>query len=453
MPYDQIIKNGHVVLDSEIKKVDIGIQNGVITSMSDQLTDSHNILDAEGHYIFPGMIDTHVHFNEPGREVWEGFKTGSELLAAGGCTTFFDMPLNGIPSTVTREALFDKAAIGESKSIIDFGLWGGLVPGHLDDLEKLAEGGVIGFKAFLSPSGNVEFEAADDFTLLSGMKKIAKLDRILALHAESGPLVTFLAQEKANKGLTSCDDYLESRPIQAEVEAVSRAINYAEITGCTLHFVHISSPEAVQIIQSAKQKGLDVTLETCPHYLLFNHEDLKRLGPIAKCAPPLRLPETQKALIEELINGNIDMITSDHSPSPWSDKDKDNIFEAWGGINGGQFSLLSMIELALNHRVPLQNVAKWTAKAPAERYGLSPKKGSIQIGADADFAIVSLKESHTITKQDLFAKHKYSLFENHTFPCKIKTTIHRGQVVYSDGRMINDKVRGQWLKHDVYQPN
>lgn len=240
----------------------------------------------------------HVHFSEPGRAHWEGFETGSQMMAAGGCTTYFDMPLNGIPSTVDQKALLEKVNVGEEKSVIDFGLWGGLVPGNIEDLEELAKSGVIGFKAFLSTTGNDEFERADDFTLLHGMKKIAKLGKVLALHAESEPITQWLKQEKEELGLFSSDDYAATRPVHAESEAVERAITYAGLTGCPLHFVHISSGLAIEKIESAKQRGLDVTVETCPHYLLFNQNDLIEKGAVAKCAPPLR----EKAEQERLIN-------------------------------------------------------------------------------------------------------------------------------------------------------
>ncbi|MFV2050220.1 allantoinase AllB, partial [Metabacillus sp. YM-086] len=304
---DLIIKNGSVVLPSGLEKMDIGIKDGKITEIEKAITKSTlNIWDATNQYIFPGMIDVHVHFSEPGREHWEGFHTGSQMMAAGGCTTYFDMPLNGIPSTVTKEALYEKAKLGNEKSYVDFGLWGGLVPGNESDLEELAHSGAIGFKAFLSTTGNKEFEAVDDITLLNGMKKIAKLGKILALHSESAAITNWLKEQKEQEGNISADDYLETRPIIAEVEAVERAIYYSELTGCPLHFVHISSAKAIEKIEEAKAKGLNITVETCAHYLLYNHEHLRELGTVAKCAPPLREKEEQEKLITLLINGKFD---------------------------------------------------------------------------------------------------------------------------------------------------
>ncbi|WP_226527638.1 allantoinase [Metabacillus niabensis] len=446
---DLIIKNGNVVLPTGLEQLDIGIKDGLIHILGKNLlNESEEIWDAANQYVFPGMIDVHVHFSEPGREHWEGFHTGSQMMAAGGCTTYFDMPLNGIPSTVTKEALFEKANLGNKKSLVDFSLWGGLVPGNEDDLEALAESGVIGFKAFLSTTGNKEFEAVDDITLLNGMKQIAKLGKVLALHSESAAMTNWLKEQKEKEGKFTADDYLETRPIMAEVEAVQRAIYYSEITGCPLHFVHISSAEAIEIIQQAKARGLNITVETCPHYLLFNHQDLRERGTVAKCAPPLREKDEQEKLINLLINQKFDMISSDHSPCPYELKDPKvhNLFQAWGGISGGQFTLMSIIELAVKYDIPFESVAKWTAQNPAERFGISDRKGQIKEGKDADFAIVTLGKSFTVTEENFYAKHKESLYLGHTFPCEITVTINRGNVVYENGRGMGSVPFGCWMK-------
>lgn len=447
--YDLIVLGGSVVLPNGVAKVDIGIKDGKIAAIAANLKgETEHEWNAAGSHVLPGMIDVHVHFSEPGREHWEGFTTGSAMMAAGGCTTFFDMPLNGIPSTVNEEALLDKARLGNEKSLVDFGLWGGLVPGNDDDLQPLAESGVIGFKAFLSTTGNKEFEAVDDMTLLNGMKKIAALGKVLALHSESAAITNWLKAEKDAAGLVSADDYLETRPILAEVEAVDRALYYSEITGCALHFVHISSAAAVAKIEAAKNRGMNVSVETCPHYLLFNHNSLRERGSIAKCAPPLREANEQQRLIALLADGKFDMLSSDHSPCPYDMKDpKDyNLFQAWGGISGGQFTLLSALELALAHDIPLKQVAAWTASNPAERFGLAGSKGSIAIGMDADLAIVDLSEKFTVTEENYYAKHKQSLYIGHTFPCSVTGTIVRGHVVVRDGEVSTVVPGGSWQK-------
>ncbi|WP_455660340.1 allantoinase [Pradoshia sp.] len=439
--YDLVIRNANVVFSHGVLKKDIAVKDGKIVKIADSiLEDSLIFRDESGHYLFPGMIDSHVHFSEPGREHWEGFRTGSEMMAAGGCTAFFDMPLNGIPSTVNRKACLEKAKIGLEKSVTPFALWGGLVPGNLKSLEDLADSGVIGFKAFMSESGNEEFERADDKTLLEGMKIIASTGRILALHAESAPIIDKLTEEKIKAAALSADDYLASRPILAEVEAVQRAIFYAELTGCPLHFVHITSRQAVEIINKAKREGLDVTLETCPHYLLFSHNDLVSKGAVAKCAPPLRKPSEQEDLLSLVMEGAFDMIASDHSPAPFDLKDprQHHLFEAWGGISGGQFSLLSMIELAIDKEFDFSHIAQLTAEGPAKRFGLSHLKGAIKEGLDADFAIVSIDRPFTVSRENYFAKHKDSLYMGHTFPCSIQATLIGGKVIYEHGLIVRD---------------
>ncbi|OWA37312.1 allantoinase [Saccharibacillus sp. O16] len=447
--FDLLIRGGSVVLPTGVTQADLGIVDGKIAAIAAQLEgEAKQEWDASGRHILPGMIDVHVHFSEPGREHWEGFTTGSAMMAAGGCTTFFDMPLNGIPSTVTEEALLEKARLGGEKSVVDFGLWGGLVPGNEDDLEPLAKGGVIGFKAFLSTTGNKEFEAVDDMTLLTGMKKIAALGKILALHSESAAITNWLKAEKEAAGQFSADDYLETRPIIAEVEAVERALYYSQITGCALHFVHISSAAAVAKIEAAKARGMNVTVETCAHYLLFNHEDLRTRGNIAKCAPPLREAQEQQKLIALLAEGKFDMLSSDHSPCPYDMKDpKDfNLFEAWGGISGGQFTLLAALEVALAHHIPLERVADWTAAAPAARFELADRKGRIEVGLDADLAIVDLEESFTVTEGNYQAKHKQTLYMGHTFPASVIGTVVRGQVVVQGGQVLDAAPQGNWQK-------
>ncbi|WP_062514242.1 allantoinase AllB [Halobacillus sp. KGW1] len=427
---DLIIKQASVVLESGILQKDIGVKNGKVVSIEDTLSQpAADVYDASGLHLFPGMIDTHVHFNEPGREEWEGFTTGSRMMAAGGATMFFDMPLNGIPSTTTRGALIEKQRVAAQKSLIDFRLWGGLVPGNEHHLASMAEEGVIGFKAFLSETGNDEFEAVDDHTLIQGMKEIAKTGKILALHAESGPMTAFLTKEFSKRGNGTPEEYLASRPVEAELEAVERAIYYAEIAKCPLHFVHISSKRSLERIEAAKAKGMDITVETCAHYLLFNHIALKQKGAIAKCAPPLRSEEEQKELIELVMEERFDFITSDHSPCPPDMKSSDNLFESWGGISGGQFTLLSMVELAVTYNIPFEKIASLTAGNAARRFQLE-NKGHIRIGNDADFALVNTRRPFTVTEDNFRAKHKHSIYMGHTFPCTIEASLSRGRMVF-----------------------
>lgn len=445
--YDLVVKGGHVVLEGDVRPLDIGIRDGVIAEVSECIEEGRHMVDASGLTVMPGMIDIHVHFNEPNREEWEGFRTGSRMMAAGGVTTYFDMPLNGNPPTTTAANLIQKQALAQGNSHVDYALWGGLVPGNEHELEGMAEHGVVGFKAFMSSSGS-EFGRADETTLYRGMKAISRLNKILALHAESEAITQELMQEKLSKGLVSVRDYVESRPPLAELEAVQRALLYAEETGCPLHFVHISHPKTVELIARAKQKGINVTLETCPHYLLFTDDDFERIGPSAKCAPPLREGGATEQLWEQLRNGMVDMISSDHSPCPMSMKFKgtDNMFEAWGGILGGQFSLEAIItEAHLNRNIPLPQIVRWLSTNPAMRFGLYPHKGVIAPGFNADLVLLDLNKERMITEEELLSRHPHSLYVGHRMKCTVQQTLLRGKMVYDRQLGITGEIDGQRL--------
>ena len=431
--FDLLFQNAKLVNTSSIFSGDIAVKNGVICAIGSNLGEALHTIDVQGDFIFPGGIDVHVHFNEPGNEQWEGFATGSELLAAGGVTSYFDMPLNANPPTINVEALKLKQQLAEEKSIVTPYFWGGLVHNNVAQLAALAQEGVIGFKAFLSNSGFTPFSAVKNDSLLEGMREIARLGKILAVHAESDDLTSFLQQQKIAEGKLTAQDYAESRPIVAELEAVNRVLYFAELTGCAVHFVHISSAAAVESIHCAKQRGLDVSVETCPHYLKFNEQTLER-GVLAKCAPPLRHEVERKKLVDCLLAGQIDMIASDHSPCPPAMKDLTNqhFFQAWGGINGGQFTLLTLLALCDNYNVGYENIAKWLSDAPAQRFKLE-KRGRIAVGYAADLTIVT-KKPFTVSQQNHYAKHKATIYEGETFNHTIVATYSNGHCVYEAER-------------------
>lgn len=456
--YDTVVKGGLVVLSSGTYALDIGIKDGVITAIEPNLDEgSVHVLNAHGHYVMPGVIDIHVHLNEPGFAHWEGFQSGSSALAAGGCTMYFDMPLNGIPPTISVPSLQLKLEAAQSQSYVDYGIWGGLVPGNIDELGPLAANGVIGFKAFMSSPGGMQedaFQEVDDETLYMGMQSIARLNRILALHAESDSIIQSFIEQKQQtgkeRGAFTAQDYADTRPSIAEWDAVRKALKYGEETGCALHFVHVSCIEAVEEIVRAKQRGMDVTMETCPHYLTLTSSDLERLGPVAKCAPPLRSSEQSEHLWEALRNGWIDIVASDHSPCPTEMKETTNqgLFEAWGGISGGQQTLeLMLTEGYVNRGVPLQQIADWLSLNPAKRFGLYPRKGEITLFADADLVLVDFNHAYILEKQDLKYRHKHSPYIGRSLSCKVHATIARGQVVYTLDQHIEEEPQGNWIPY------
>jgi len=437
--YDLIIRNGHIVTSESVAKGDIAIKDGKIAEVSINKEISAkgvNEINAEGHHVFPGLIDSHVHFNEPGRTEWEGVETGSKSLAAGGVTTYFDMPLNSTPPTINKENLELKRRLSEEKSVVNPNYWGGLVPENINQLKELHDNGVIGFKAFMSPSGIADFNHVDDETIFKGMKEIATLGSLLAVHAESTVICDQLAEEKQKQGKTTARDFVESRPIISEIEAVRRIISYAEATGCKVHVVHASSRKVVEVILAAQARGVDITVETCAHYLALTVKDLEEKGGLAKCCPPLRDEDEVEDLWVAVANGEINIIASDHSPAPASMKTiTDNYFEGWGGISGAQSTLNVMLtEGYFKRNLPLEKIVALTATNPAKLFGLD-SKGTIAEGYDADLAIVNLEESFELKNEDLFYRHQHSPYVGMTFKGKVKSTIVNGEVVFENGEI------------------
>lgn len=437
MKLDTVILSGTIVTENDVFEADLGILNGKIVAICEPDTidrGSATVIDAKGLHLFPGLIDVHVHFNEPGRDQWEGLDTGSKSLAAGGVTTFFDMPLNSNPPTTTKERYLEKKQLADEKSIVDYRLWAGLVPENIEDLEELYEEGAIGFKAFMSECGTDDFQYADNGTLLKGMEKIAQLDSILALHAESNEMINYLTYNTKKEQRLSIRDYCSSRPVLSELEAVERVLSYAELTGCKLHIVHVSSKRVIDCIKEAKERGIDVTAETCPHYLSLSVEDFEEIGPTAKCAPPLREREEVELLWQSLRNGDIDIISSDHSPSPPELKTQgESIFDVWGGIAGCQNTLHVLLTEGFHKReVSLSKIAEVTAFQPAKRFGLYPNKGSIRIGSDADLTLINLNEEFVLKTEDLKYRHKISPYVGKTFMGKTLYTFSNGQCVFED---------------------
>ncbi|MGI8966336.1 MAG: allantoinase AllB, partial [Limisphaerales bacterium] len=347
---------------------------------------------------------------------------------------------------IDAESFDKKLFAAQKKSLTDFAFWGGLVPGNLDNLEELSERGVIGFKAFMSESGIEDFSCADDSTLREGMKRLAKFKKIVAVHAESDVMTKQLTLERILKKQTSIRDYLESRPIVAELDAIGRAIQIAGETGCALHIVHVSSGAGIDLVLEGQKRGVNVSCETCPHYLALTENDMEKLGAIAKCAPPLRSAEEQENLWQHFAAGNITTIGSDHSPSPPEMKSDPNFFKVWGGISGVQHTLPILIsEGHVKRKIPLSLLSKLISFNVARRFSLPQNKGKIEIGAEADFALVDLNEEFVIKSEDLFYRHRQSPYVGRLWRGKIIRTILRGQTIFKDGKNIG-KPLGRLVK-------
>ncbi|GGR32023.1 allantoinase [Deinococcus ruber] len=433
--FELIVRGGTLVLPNGEHHADLGIVNGQIVDIAPELPGSAaQTLDASGLHVFPGLLDAHVHLNEPGRTHWEGFETGTRALAAGGVSSFFDMPLNSSPPVLGRATFDEKRALGEQKSLLDFGLWGGLTPLNLDRLDELADAGVIGFKAFMSNSGLDEFPAVDDAALYEGLKTAQRLGLVVATHAESDQLTRHFTEQARGRGAASVREYLNTRPVVAELEAVQRALLYAGELGAALHLVHLSSGQAVALAVEARAKGVNVSIETCPHYLHFTDEDVERIGAALKCAPPLRPQGVQDELWTALLAGQIDIIGSDHSPAPPDRKTSDNFFALWGGISGAQSTLnVLLTDGHFRRGLPLEAVAALTALHPAQRFGLL-QKGALRAGADADFAVVDLGREFTLRREDLHDRWQQNPYVGARWRGAVQATYVRGQPVYADGQ-------------------
>ena len=410
---------------------DIGISAGKIVALGENLSGFAPLeIDATALEIFPGVIDAHVHFNEPGRTDWEGFASGSRAAAAGGTTTIFDMPLNAHPPTIDGPSFDAKRAAAEKNSLVDFGLWGGLVPGNLEQLETLRDRGVVGLKAFMCDSGIEDFEAVDSSTLRAGMKRAAELDLLVAVHAESEELTRRLTEEKTTAGKTGVFDFLAARPVEAELDAIRCALDLAVETGCRLHIVHVSTARGVRLVAEARAHGLDTTCETCPHYLLLTADDMERLGAVAKCAPPLRSGSEQEQLWQAL--PEVSTLGSDHSPTPWTMKAKENFFEVWGGISSCQHLLPLLFD---SEKITAAEIFRLTSESVATRFRLTAK-GGIAIGKDADLTLIDPLAEESITKESLHYRHHHSPYVGRTLRGRVVRTILRGKTIFENGRFV-----------------
>jgi len=400
---------------------EIGIANGKIVSF--HAASAREEVDARGLLVLPGVVDAHVHFNEPGRADWEGWETGSRAAVAGGATTVCDMPLNSTPPLVDAAAFDTKLAAARARSVCDFAFWGGLIPQSARNLEPLAARGVIGFKAFMANSGIADFPRADLATLSAGMKSAAKLNLPVAVHAE-------FDQDRPRQG-TGVRDYLAARPIELETAAIHAALEIAGDTGCALHIVHVSSARGLDLIARARSRGLNVTCEICTHYLVFTGEDMERIGAAAKCAPPMRDAKNLEALWQHVHKGQVDTLGSDHSPSPWKLKAEADFFKAWGGISGVQHLLPVLLDAGMEPEI----LARLASENPARRFRL-PHKGRLETGADADLVLVDLRTEHIVRAEDLFYRHPHSPYVGRTLHTMVRRTFLRGQTVFLDGKIV-----------------
>jgi allantoinase len=428
-----------VWLDDQLQPATVSFKNGSITAID--LEKHSDAEDLGNTVLMPGVIDVHVHINEPGRTEWEGFETGTQAAAAGGTTTIIDMPLNASPVTTTLKAFQEKLDASKGKLNTNVGFYAGLIPGNAPNLEALMQAGVVGVKCFLTHSGIDEFPNVTEKDLDEAMPIIAKYNLPLLAHCE---LYDTEIDCDFENNPTSYSHYLASRPKKWENDAVDLMIRMCRKHQCPVHIVHVASAEALTKIEAAKKEGLPITAETCTQYIYFNSEEIPDGKTIYKCAPPIREHANNTQLKQAFVTGVLDFITTDHSPAPPTIKELEsgNLRKAWGGIAGIQF-LLAASWMALKETMTLEQFIPLVTSKPA-RFIKADKKGTIAVGMDADFVIWNPEATNTITEEDLFFRYKISPYISQTVCGEVLETIVNGETVYQN-KSIQNKNKGQWL--------
>jgi allantoinase len=446
MKPDVIIRGQNVVFPDYVDAAAIHVRDGTIVRVAaydDFDADCHLIDAGDSSVVMPGLVDTHVHVNEPGRSHWEGFRTATHAAAAGGTTTLIDMPLNSIPATTTVSGFTTKLAAARNKCCTDVGFWGGVVPGNTEELEPLYRAGVVGFKCFLIPSGVDEFPHVTERDLRRAMPELTRLEALLIVHAE-------LAH--ADDSPTSTDEptryetFLSSRPCGDENAAIELMIKLSKEFGTRVHIVHLSSGEALPMLESARAEGVRISAETCPHYLHFAAEDIADGRTEFKCCPPIRDQKNREQLWQGLREGTIETIVSDHSPCPGELKlpPEGDFIRAWGGISSLQLRLPVVWSEARRRGFSLVDITRWLCYEPARLVGLEQRKGLIAEGHDADLVIWDPEAEFSVTPSDLYHRHKITPYRGQVFSGLVQKTFLHGQKIYDGGEFCFETA-GQFL--------
>lgn len=448
MPADLVVRGGTVATDYGVFEATIVARDGVVIGLDSPVSpgpEAHETIDATGKLVIPGCIDPHTHFWEPGpTDYREDFEGGTKGCAAGGVTTTIEHPLS-VPPVRDRATFLAKKEVASRKAVIDFALWGGLLPDNLANLPELHALGAAAFKCFMSAAG-ADYAQVDDGQLMAGFEVARELDAIIGVHAESEALTTYYSGQLELEGRRDPRAIAEGRPPFAEYEAVQRAITLAEHASARLHIVHMSIAEGADLVQAARARGVRVTAETCSHYLHFDWSALDRLGGRAKCKPPLRSPEGVVRLWDAVLAGRIDFVGSDHSPYAPDEKDTGDPWKAYWGLPGAQ----TMIPILVSDGVigrgwDLAAFVRFTSTNAARTFGLYPRKGTIRVGSDADLTVIDLEDSWTVRPEDLFSKQKWSPLVGETLRGRIVTTVVRGVRVYDRGEIKVPPGHGRFL--------
>ena len=451
---DLIIRSNRVVLPTGVGPATIAIGNGRILKIIDNVApsvggDSSHTIDAGDAVVMPGLIDTHVHINDPGRADWEGFETATRAAAAGGITTLIDMPLNSIPATTSAETLDAKRAAAADRCAVDVGFWGGIVPGNTADIPGLIAEGVLGFKCFLSPSGVDEFGSATEADIRAAAPMLVAAHLPLLVHAED-PAFLSRAPAIPRGQERSYAAYLATRPPEAERAAIEMLIRIARETKLRIHIVHLADAGSITTLAAARAEGLPITVETCHHYLTFAAEDIADGATQLKCAPPIRDRASREGLWDALRAGTIDIITTDHSPSPPEGKhmDSGDFARAWGGIASLELALPIAWTGASARGFDLADIARWMSDRPAKLAGLIRNKGRIAPGYDADLVIWRPESEFTVRGDQLHHRHPITPYDGMRLRGVVDLTLVRGDEVFADGSFAEEPT-GQLIAREL----
>jgi allantoinase len=451
MKADLLIINGRLVTPKGIFNAGIAIKKGKIVSIAktSNLPPSDKKIDAHNNFVIPGVIDGHVHFWDPGYTYREDWQSGTMSAASGGVTTVIDMPTTS-PPTITPESFIAKRKIAQKKAVVDFALHAGGTPQTIHHISELIKEGATSFKMFIAEKVR-QFENMNKKALHEALKEISKHNALASFHAES-ELVPFLRKKLQDAGRMDIEAHLESRPIQAESEAIIRILQLAEKTKARLHICHMTSAKGAKLVKEAKEKRIKVSAETCPQYLLFNKKYYLKMGPYLKVNPPIRTKEDQIALWKALQNHTVDIVASDHCPFPCKEKEIGwkNIWKAGTGVPGTETLLPLMISEGVNKDlIDIQSLCKILCENPARIFGLYPKKGIIEIGSDADLVIIDLKQKKKITIDNMYTKAEFTPFEGWEITGSPITTIVRGNIIVDHGNIIARSGYGMFIPNSA----
>jgi allantoinase len=436
------VRSRRVVTPDGVRPAAVHVRDGRIAALQSYDGAADLACEDEGDLVvMAGIVDTHVHVNEPGRTEWEGFESATRAAAAGGVTTIVDMPLNSVPPTTTRTAFEEKLASAEGKRFVDVGCWGGVVPGNAAEVAPLSKAGVLGFKCFLVPSGVDEFPAVDEADLRAVLPEIARAGTVLLVHAEDPASIAAMAGAP-----TDYTAFMRSRPARAEHVAIERVAWLAREADARVHIVHVSSAGSLPILEAARASGVAITAETCPHYLTFAADDIPPGATEFKCAPPIRTADDRDALWAGLARGALDLIATDHSPAPPALKRRDlgDFAGAWGGIASLQLSLPIVWTAARQRGFPIEAVSRWLSAAPARLAGLHDRKGALAPGLDADFVVWDPDALFVVDPAALYHRHPLTPYAGRRLAGVVRRTVLGGRTIYNCGR-VAASARGRAL--------